>query len=982
MLAEVLFVTYCIMFVLCFTFFFALLARRPLRVKAGLVMLPACAILSLGAIFQILFPDYSTMLFLYYCNAISFMFIITSFIVFTMEFTGICDPRNKRILLAVLIVPIISLIILLSDPWLHLFNSSHQLLYVNDHEVPYIMFASGIGNLIWSAFCYIAAIYFGLILAVHLYRKYERMIYAIYLIGFLLTIFLNLASSFISSLNVMPIDGLSFTLAALFFYGTAFAYGLFELAPITRKRMLDMIQDAIIVIDPRGQLSDANRRGQEVIGMGREKFIGQPFEEVAQDLHEIFPLLGPDKKAHALSEIKINGGVHYEVEIIPFKYGPVSQNGMMIILHDITERKMIEMTLRKVEAQKQVAESEKRYRVVVESTSNSIFILNKENQKIIDMNPAFLKMTGYSPEDVNAMSITDLLVPPKEWSEVMLDQPGIVVQEGDGQFIHANGSVMDMDMSRADLNIEGQMVECYIARDVTEKRRAQREKEALLKDLARANERFEITLSSITDGVLTLDRSDNIILANRAAEEITGIKGESILGLNIKEVLNLSDENWGMIASMGSGGPIMTEIEDQNCHKRHIEFSFAITRDLQEDPFGPVFVFKDVSERRRAEIAEANADRLKTIGTLAGGIAHDFNNILTSVVGELYLLRGEIENSSVAMKRSKDRIDEMEIAMDRGKFVAQELLALSKGGAPIKKPAKIKDMVEDTAKLAFSGSKMRWNLNCPDDIWPVNIDSGQMNRVFLNIYFNAQEANTSGGTMDIVICNYQGAPPGRSEGNFVVLEFIDDGSGIPPEVLPKIFDPYFTTKERGTGLGMPIIYSTVDRHGGVVEVSSEVGNGTKVTIYIPAAEEGVEYYPLPEKTVSGYGRILIMDDEEAILEITGEVLHELGYEVDTVRDGKEALERYREAMNADRRYDVVIMDLTIKGGMGGKETIALLLKMDPTAKAIVSSGYSNDPVMANFREHGFVSVVPKPYSIEELSHTLRDVLEGELSSEV
>ncbi len=194
-------------------------------------------------------------------------------------------------------------------------------------------------------------------------------------------------------------------------------------------------------------------------------------------------------------------------------------------------------------------------------------------------------------------------------------------------------------------------------------------------------------------------------------------------------------------------------------------------------------------------------------------------------------------------------------------------------------------------------------------------------------------------------------------------------------ILQQIFDPYFTTKANGIGLGMAIIYSTVNRHGGLIEVSSEVDNGTKVTIYLPAVEDVVEFHPRQGATINGHGHILIMDDEESILEVTSEVLHELGYMVDLARDGQEALDKYMGAKNAGNKFDAVIMDLTIKGGMGGKETISRLLEMDPEAKAIVSSGYSNDPVMSNFREHGFAGVVPKPYSIEELSRTLRGVLD-------
>jgi len=255
---------------------------------------------------------------------------------------------------------------------------------------------------------------------------------------------------------------------------------------------------------------------------------------------------------------------------------------------------------------------------------------------------------------------------------------------------------------------------------------------------------------------------------------MTGQKKNDMMGTTIMDVLELSDQDWKKIISNGSGGPFRTDINNLNGQKCQIEYSFTTMLDGQNDAVGSVLVFRNISERVRAEIAEANADRLESIGTLAGGIAHDFNNIMTSVVGELFLLRAEIESSAVSMNKSRERVDEMEIAMNRGKFVAQELLSLSKGGAPIQKPTMLRELVEDTAKLAFTGSSMRWTMECPDDLWAVNIDAGQMNRAFLNILFNAQEASTSTGMVKIIARNIKGAPPGISEGKYVVLDFVDN----------------------------------------------------------------------------------------------------------------------------------------------------------------------------------------------------------------
>ena len=617
---------------------------------------------------------------------------------------------------------------------------------------------------------------------------------------------------------------------------------------------------------------------------------------------------------------------------------------------------------------------EKKYRTIVEASSNAIFIAGKQDHRLIDVNPAFLRMTGNTVEGLGSMSIADVLVVPEHWWEQGTSLPGSAVLEGYGQLIHSDSTTSEVEVSRSNLLLDGMDVECYIAKDVTERRKAEREKENILEQLKRANEKLEITLRSIADGVITIDRQGIIILGNRAAEEMIGQKMDTITGRSIKEVLDLPDKQWNTISSIPSGGPLRNETRNPNGLNWLMEYSFTTLLGNQDEAVGKVFVFRDISEKIRAEIAEANADRLESIGTLAGGIAHDFNNLMTSVMGEMFLLRSEIDQSENSMKRSIGRLDEMETAMDRAKFVAQELLSLSKGGSPIQKPTKLKVLLEDTARLAFTGSNLNWSLDCPADLWTVNIDSGQMNRAFLNILFNAQEASPPASKVRIVASNFEGVPPGLAKGQYVVLEFIDQGAGIPPEVMPRIFDPYFTTKETGSGLGMTVTYSTVKRHGGVIDVRSDVGKGTKVAIYLPAVQSSVEPQPAQLKAVTGSGRILIMDDEEFILEVTGEVLRELGYDVEVSTDGLEALKKYEGAIVAGKRFDAVIMDLTIPGGMGGKEAISRLLVIDKNAKAIVSSGYSNDPVMANFRDYGFAGVVPKPYKIEELSHTLKNVL--------
>jgi len=611
----------------------------------------------------------------------------------------------------------------------------------------------------------------------------------------------------------------------------------------------------------------------------------------------------------------------------------------------------------------------------VEGSSNAIILVDSKDLSIIEVNPAFLKMTGRNDYDLNKMKIVDVLDAPWDWNTPHTAFDGGSVQEGEGRLIHSNQSVLDVELSMTPLTFDGKEAYFIIGRDLTERRRAEKDRERILDELSRTNENLEVTLKSIADGVISVDQNDDVVLMNRAAEDLIGVNRRYGVGKNIRELVPLPDREWDDYRTLRQAGPLRVAMRNNSGQTWQMEYSYTTLTNDKGENMGKMFTFRDISEKARAEIAEANAGRLEAIGTLAGGIAHDFNNVMTSVVGELYLLRTEIENSEGSMQRSRERINDMEMAMDRAKFVAQELLSLSKGGAPIQKPTTLRGLLEDTARLAFTGSSITWSLDCPDDIWPVNIDQGQMNRAFLNILFNAQEASREKGSVEIVVRNVLSRPGPDTEGRYVNVDFIDHGEGIPPDVLPRIFDPYFTTKATGTGLGMTVTFTTIKRHGGTIEVTSEVDKGTKVSVYLPATDGEVTEVPRADKPVTGTGRVLIMDDEEFILQVTSDILQSLGYEVDVAHDGEEALERYGQAMREGRKFDVVIMDLTIPGGMGGKETIGQLLKMDPRARAIVSSGYSNDPVMANHEDFGFVGVVPKPYKIEELSLVVKNAIQ-------
>jgi CheY-like chemotaxis protein len=376
------------------------------------------------------------------------------------------------------------------------------------------------------------------------------------------------------------------------------------------------------------------------------------------------------------------------------------------------------------------------------------------------------------------------------------------------------------------------------------------------------------------------------------------------------------------------------------------------------------------------DILRLQTEKMESISILAGGIAHDFNNILTAILGNITIAKMHINRED----RSFKLLTEAEKASLRAKDLTQQLLTFSKGGAPVKKSVSISGLLKDTTEFALSGSKTSYNLCVPDDLWPVEIDAGQISQVINNLIINADQAMPGGGMITV---HAENVTVGQNEhplqqGTYVKISITDEGIGIPHDHLQKIFDPYFTTKQKGSGLGLAICDSIVRTHDGHITVESRLGVGTTFYIWLPVTHtEPVTRRKGVEKIIKGKGCILLMDDEECILEATGEILHYLGYTVVTARDGREAVDTYKKALTSCQPFDVVIMDLTIPGGMGGKETLHHLLEIDPDVKAIVSSGYSDNPVTAQYKEYGFSGAVTKPYTVRELSETLHRILKNE-----
>lgn len=499
-------------------------------------------------------------------------------------------------------------------------------------------------------------------------------------------------------------------------------------------------------------------------------------------------------------------------------------------------------------------------------------------------------------------------------------------------------------------------------------------------------ERLDVTLRSIGDGVITTNTQGEVVLMNKIAEDLTGWSQEKARGLRLPEVFNIINEKTRQTVPNPVDQVLQTgEIVELANHtiliakdgaELIIADSGAPIKDRKGNIIGVVLVFRDITLKTKIEQELQKANKIESLGILAGGIAHDFNNLLTAILSNLSLAMLDLDSGSELYQI----LTEIDNASLQARDLTQQLLTFSKGGIPLKATTDIVDVIKNPAVFALRGSNVRCQFNFAEKLWPVDIDRGQIGQVIHNLVLNATQAMSKGGEIHISAENLkireQESIP-LKKGDYVKISVRDHGIGIPHKYFQKIFDPFFTTTQKGNGLGLAISYSIIQKHDGYINLESELGKGTTFFIYLPASTKQVDATeedntPLPKAK----GRVLVMDDEEFIRKSIKKMLKRLGYEVEVAIDGEEAIELFKHSRMNGSAFDVLIIDLTIPGGMGGKETLENLQEIDPDVRAIVSSGYSNDPVMANYEDHGFSGILSKPYKITDLSQVLESVLKS------
>jgi len=500
--------------------------------------------------------------------------------------------------------------------------------------------------------------------------------------------------------------------------------------------------------------------------------------------------------------------------------------------------------------------------------------------------------------------------------------------------------------------------------------------------LAAEKELLSITLGSIGDAVITTNIDGNILMINKVAQELSGFKSEEAVGQHLSKVFNVVNELTRQpcdspVADVLQTGGILeltgTVLLSKNGSEFVISSRVSPIKNDDNKIIGVVLVFRDMTKELELQASIQKAQKLESLGVLAGGIAHDFNNLLSGIFG--FLEAAKISAADGKTDLLLENLNESLKVFKRARSLTHQLLTFSKGGAPVLNTVHFEPLIKRSTQFALSGSNIECKFIIDENLWPCDCDENQMEQVIDNLVINAKQAMQNGGTITITAINVniddKDKKVSSANNRYVRISIRDSGVGIPKESLSKIFDPFYSTKEKGHGLGLATVFSIVKRHNGWINVESEPGKGSTFNLFIPASTKKVEKRTENlDLNVKGSGAILIMDDEEFILKVFDQILGKMGFTCVKARNGKEAIELFADAEKSGKPFTACMLDLTVPGGMGGKEAVFKLRDIRPDAVIFAVSGYSDDPVIAKPIDHGFTSSIVKPFTVEELSSFL------------
>ncbi|MEW6078487.1 MAG: PAS domain S-box protein [Thermodesulfobacteriota bacterium] len=733
------------------------------------------------------------------------------------------------------------------------------------------------------------------------------------------------------------------------------------------QRIFDTSPDLIGFADLQGYFKQINGSFEKILGYSPEEFCSKPFLHFVHedDREKTAEALASASTGAKLIEIENryrckNG----ECKWIDWKVWDTEAGGQYIAVgRDITDRKQLEELLRnRTEILNTILDNIPAMIVVIDQHRAPQFI-----------NRCFQNTLCCQPDMARGVDIWAELYPDPEEFQRAID----FIDSSSGDWEEFTTRALDgrmLDLLCASISLrDGTKIGIGI--DLTEKKR-------LKKALTASEQRYAAIAAAAQDCIFIKNENRQYAFLNPAAIKLFGRKQEALLGKTPEQlygpryaaVINAVDDRTFQGETVNEIRPLSIDGREHILHT--IQFPLerkdgkvisisGIVRDITDN----------VRQRERKEEIEAQQlqiQKLESLGTLAGGIAHDFNNMLGVILGNASYGQSLLTKEDPLV----DILSSIQTGASQARLLTQQLLTFARGGAPIKQSTDLNRLIEESARFVTRGSKCGCAFELSTDLWPGDVDPGQVNQAIGNLVINACQAMPEGGTVTITTANAiikdDTALP-LSPGRYVKIVVEDQGMGIAPEDLPRIFDPYFSTKEKGTGLGLATTFSIIKRHGGHITVRSALQNGTAFTLFLAACSEKHAQTEEKQTKHQGRGKVLVMDDHNQILIMAGIMLGEMGYEAFSATDGLQAVEMVRQGLQSGAPYDLIILDLTVPGGMGGAEAMREILKIDPGIKAIVSSGYSNDPVMADYKAHGFQGILPKPYTRDQLAGVLNSV---------
>ena len=732
------------------------------------------------------------------------------------------------------------------------------------------------------------------------------------------------------------------------------------------KQVVDSASESIVITDKNGRFLFLNPAAAKPLGGTPEEFIGKTFWDFLPS-HMADTRMANIRKVFEtgvgrLVEVPLayRGETHwFMANTQPIKDSSGKITAVLTLATDITNRKQVENTLR---------ESEERFRLAFENANVGVCMVDMEGN-LIRVNKQMCQIFGYSQDVLEKMTVYDIAHPDDvnvspEFIEHSLSGE-VEVSTFEKRYFHKEGHIIWGRVSSSlvkDANGAPDYLISHV-QDITQRHRAE---EALKTSESRATALLEAIPDMMfrmnREGVYLDYRAERLALYAQSVDTIIGKKNRDIVPAAFADLVDKK------IAQTLATAQMQTfEYELPVAERGLVQYEARMVKSGADEV---IAIVRDITEKRKLEEERLKANKMESLGLLAGGIAHDFNNLLTGLYGNLELAKMFVKKDHRAHKY----LETAERSMGNAVRLTNQLLTFAKGGEPIKEQLALSDLIQETAEFSLRGSNVKLKTDIAPDLWLVEADKGQLSQVISNLVINAQEAMPMGGLITIVAHN-------REHGStyFVEIQVQDQGVGIPQKYLDKIFDPYFSTKQKGSGLGLATSYSIIHKHNGRIWVESEPNKGTRFTMQIPALAKSGALLTAQQSEDIDFSQqapasILVLDDEEVVREAIGGMLEAIGHRVEFARDGEACIAKYKNAQDAATPYDLVITDLTIPGGMGGQDAAQQILHIHPDAKIIVSSGYATDPIMANYKQYGFKGIVVKPYRFIELQEVVRQVL--------